>query len=228
MYIRTRQVKLHAEKGWWGLLENPRLDFDIQLSSTKLGPSGRKTIRSWTRKGVCNAPTGRLSQIWRTLMQINEARYIATHTDCSVEIEVFDPDLFRQLKYGRKFKNIEAKMKLMQAAGGGAATYSQLRVNDGGRNTDLDFSVEGTQAESRMSIDYWGNGWAMEAVPPWAFVDMFKAEFGPALETEAQRDKIFADMEKEITVRCMLIPVAATGKGGPRTYYKTFAKRITI
>lgn len=226
MYIRTRQVKLHCEKGWWGLIENPRLDFDIQLSPQKLGPSGRKTIRAWTREGMCDAPTGRLSQIWRTLMQINEARYIATCTSSSVEIEVFDQDLFNQLKYGRKFKNVEAKMKLMQAAQDTKA-YSQLRINAGGRNTDLDFSVEGTQAESRMSIDYWGNGWAIGAVSPWAFVDMFKAEFGPPVRDAIHQNAIFEDMEKEITVRCMLIPVAATGKGGPRTYYKTFARRLT-
>lgn len=225
MYIRTRHIKLTAEKGWWGLLENPRMDFDIQLGPGKLGPSGRKTIRGWTRKGACNAPSGRLAMVWRTLMQLNDARYIATHTDSSVEIEVFDQELFRKIKYGQKFKNIEAKMKILRASDA-AASYNQVRINEGGRHTDLDFGVENTQTQSRMSIDYWGNGWAMQTVPPWTFIDIFRSEFGPALETEAQRDRIFADMEKEITVRCMLIPVAHTGSGGPHTYYKTFARRI--
>lgn len=226
MYIRTRHIKLTAEKGWWGLLENPRMDFDIQLGPSKLGPSGPRTIRGWVRKSMCDAPSGRLAMVWRTLMQLNDARYIATRTDSSVEIEVYDPELYRAIKFGRRFKNIEAKMKILRA-GENANAYNQVRINEGQRHTDLDFRLENTDVNTCMTIDYWGNGWAMQAVSPWMFIDMFRSEFGPALYTEAQKDKIFEDMKKDITVRCMLIPVAHTGSGGPQTYYKTFARRLT-
>lgn len=115
MYVHTRMLKATTESGWWNLITDCSMQFNIELDPTTLSPSGASRVRTWMRKGFCDRPTGRLAAYWTMLMYAAGARYVLTTTRGSGHARII-ASRKESLELFGKVQEFEAHRKLFSAA----------------------------------------------------------------------------------------------------------------
>jgi hypothetical protein len=205
VYINTSQLKMHSQRGWWGISHNPEMKFDIIFGRDDYGRTGVETLKTWARKSKCNRPSGQYAAMWRTLMMLHGARYVAMDYGSTVYVEIMDPKLMNQIKFGPKLKDMQVKAKLVTAAFDGHG--HDVIVQD--VKADKGFQVAGTPLNSEAVVRVctntgWGVGLNRQAHA--TLFATFVSEFGPALTNDKLCDFIEeVNSKRKVHASCQLV-----------------------
>lgn len=128
MYIHTRMFNATTGSGWWNLITDARMNFDITLNPGTLSKRGASTIRTWMRKGYTTRPTGRLAAYWTMLMYGAGARYLMQYDGQSCRMVLFDKTLVPRMN--EVIEDFKAFGLLANAAAGEPEWQRQYRQGD--------------------------------------------------------------------------------------------------
>jgi hypothetical protein len=105
MYLNTRMLNATTNSGWWNLITDAKMQFNITLNPQTLSKRGASTLRTWMRKGYNDRPTGRIAAYWCMLMHANGARYHMEYDRHNARVTLFDKSLEpRMLELVQEFK----------------------------------------------------------------------------------------------------------------------------
>lgn len=124
MYINTRIFGAHANKGWWSMVRNPEIRFDLEYDGGNLSRYGYKMLQYWGTRGFCFKPSGAMAAMWETLMYKHGADYIATFGSGSLTLRYLNPTTWAAAE--AKLKDYDALLKLVRAADGNVNHWYQL------------------------------------------------------------------------------------------------------
>jgi hypothetical protein len=133
MYLHTRMLHATTNSGWWNLIGDARMNFDITLDPSSISKRGASTMRTWMRKGYNDRPTGRLAAYWTMLMHGAGARYLMQYDRTTCRVVLLDKTL--EPRMNEIIADFKAFGILANAAAGEPEWHRQWRQRE-----QLDFN----------------------------------------------------------------------------------------
>lgn len=116
MYINTELAHARPNKGWWGIANTARLQFQLTYEPERLSKWGHKTLARWARAGMCDRPGGQQGAYWRMHMWNVGADYVAMEEHASCEFKFYNQAMLKRIRSGPIMEITEAKFALISAA----------------------------------------------------------------------------------------------------------------